>query len=254
MAAMAAAPCIPPPHKDRVETSASNIADVDSLLDSLLGGLAEMKTGLAERNKTNPSRIRRAEHRKQANDEADKQCRICMCEREDPIQLSCGHAFCSECARHWEASSPGDDAPCPVCRTPFSLPARDATDGGEWKPWQKTTNGVVMLEEILDPEYEPSEPEIIHYANWLGMRLPDEESLLWVCREALLAPLPPSWRPCRTATQEVFYFNVESGVSAWEHPSDEQYRRLYEREKERLEEQRRPKESAARGKGRRSGA
>lgn len=37
--------------------------------------------------------------------------------------------------------------------------------------------------------------ELLEYATWLGMNLPEESELLWVAREGLKAPLPEHWKP-----------------------------------------------------------
>ncbi|KAG7385501.1 hypothetical protein PHYPSEUDO_001451 [Phytophthora pseudosyringae] len=63
----------------------------------------------------------------------------------------------------------------------------------------------IVLEEEIDPNYEPTEKE---------------------------APLPENWKPCKTTdTEEIYYFNFASGQSTWDHPCDEFYRNLYEEHK-----------------------
>lgn len=42
----------------------------------------------------------------------------------------------------------------------------------------------VVLEEEIDPDYEPTDAEIDEYAQWLGMKA-DEKSLRWIAREGL---------------------------------------------------------------------
>ena len=46
---------------------------------------------------------------------------------------------------------------------------------------QATTDSVVLEEEI-DPNYVPSEAEIIEYAKWLGMDLEKDEDLMWISK------------------------------------------------------------------------
>jgi centrosomal protein CEP164 len=53
----------------------------------------------------------------------------------------------------------------------------------------------IVLEEEIDVNYEPTEEELLEYATWLGMNLPEESELLWVAREGLKAPLPEHWKP-----------------------------------------------------------
>lgn len=80
----------------------------------------------------------------------------------------------------------------------------------------------IVLEEEIDPNYEPTEKEVIEYATWLGMDLDNEKDLFWIAREGLKAPLPENWKPCKTTdTEEIYYFNFASGQSTWDHPCDE---------------------------------
>ena len=87
----------------------------------------------------------------------------------------------------------------------------------------------VILEE--DKDYEPTPEEIQEYAEWLGMKSPEDDDLRWIAREALKAPLPEHWKPCKTNDGEIYYFNFASGESVWDHPCDEYYKKLYEEEK-----------------------
>jgi centrosomal protein CEP164 len=92
--------------------------------------------------------------------------------------------------------------------------------------------GDSVLEEEIDPDYEPLDGEIKEYAEWLGMDLEMDSDLFWIAKEALKAPLPEAWKPCRTAdTEDIYYFNFSSGESTWNHPCDDIYRKLYEEEK-----------------------
>ena len=77
-----------------------------------------------------------------------------------------------------------------------------------------------LLEELIDPLYEPTAAEIGDYAAWLSYDTAVPGALA-LAAEGLKAPLPLHWRPCRMLdTQEVFYYNVATGVSSWEHPND----------------------------------
>ena len=92
----------------------------------------------------------------------------------------------------------------------------------------------VVLEEQIDPDYEPSEAEVREYAAWLGMDPEGEQELLYIAREGLRAPLPENWKPCRSPDGEIYYFNFSNGESVWDHPCDERYKEMYQTEKERL--------------------
>eukprot|EP00927_Polykrikos_kofoidii_P070251 TRINITY_DN66303_c0_g1_i1.p1 TRINITY_DN66303_c0_g1~~TRINITY_DN66303_c0_g1_i1.p1 ORF type:complete len:123 (-),score=32.84 TRINITY_DN66303_c0_g1_i1:30-398(-) len=95
---------------------------------------------------------------------------------------------------------------------------------------------VMVLDEVVDEHYEPSKDDVEEYAVWLGMELPEDNELLWIAREGLMAPLPKPWKPCQSAESEVFYFNFETGESQWDHPCDATYHLVYEGEKRRKQE------------------
>ncbi|KAL4173264.1 hypothetical protein KRP22_008417 [Phytophthora ramorum] len=121
----------------------------------------------------------------------------------------------------------------------------------------------IVLEEEIDPNYEPTEKEVLEYATWLGMDLEAERDLFWIAREGLKAPLPENWKPCKTTdTEEIYYFNFGTGQSTWDHPCDEFYRNLYEEHKKKQqtndvqetdEKKKKVKEDVAELLGRKSG-
>lgn len=88
-----------------------------------------------------------------------------------------------------------------------------------------------MLDEHVDPEYEPTRKEIDEYAEWLGMDLQKDQDLFWIARTGLKAPLPKPWKPCQSEDSEIFYFNSVTGESVWDHPCDDHYRKLYQEHK-----------------------
>jgi|UniRef100_A0A7S4GDX8 hypothetical protein len=92
---------------------------------------------------------------------------------------------------------------------------------------------------LEDDEYEPSEQEIVEYCEWLGMDPKTDKVLTWIAREALKAPLPENWKICYTEEREVYYFNVRTGESIWDHPMDAYYKALFRQEKVKLEKKRR---------------
>jgi chromosome segregation ATPase len=106
----------------------------------------------------------------------------------------------------------------------------------ESKSAQEVAADSIVLEEEIDPNYVPSEPEVVEYAKWLGMDLEKDTDLYWIAREGLMAPLPKDWKPCKTKdTEDVYYFNFTTGESTWDHPCDGYYKRLYEEEKKKKE-------------------
>ncbi|ORC85841.1 uncharacterized protein TM35_000321560 [Trypanosoma theileri] len=89
----------------------------------------------------------------------------------------------------------------------------------------------VVLENIPNDNYEPSEMELMEYGKWLGMELPADKPFLWIAREGLKAPLPEHWKACRSEKGELYYFNFKTGESSWDHPLDDQFRELLQSEK-----------------------
>ncbi|BFI37045.1 hypothetical protein MARPO_0010s0020 [Marchantia polymorpha] len=92
----------------------------------------------------------------------------------------------------------------------------------------------VVLEEEIEDNYQPTEEEIIEYAEWLGMELPRDKDLLWIAHGGLTKPLSTDWKPCRTEEDEIYYFNFETGESRWDHPCDEFHRNLLNAECQKL--------------------
>jgi len=106
-------------------------------------------------------------------------------------------------------------------------PSANNTSASSAKP-----SDSIILEEEIDPNYVPTEAEVVEYATWLGMDLEKDKDLFFIAREGLKAPLPENWKPCKTTdTDEIYYFNFATGESTWDHPCDEFYRTLYEKEK-----------------------
>lgn len=84
----------------------------------------------------------------------------------------------------------------------------------------------------------PTDQEVDEYAKWLGINMEEDKELLWIAREGLMAPLPKNWKPCKTKdTDDIYYFNFDTGESTWDHPCDGYYKRIYEEEKKKLETQ-----------------
>ena len=95
----------------------------------------------------------------------------------------------------------------------------------------------MVLDDAYNPNYEPTDTELKEYAEWLGMVFPEDEPLLWLAREGLKAPLPKEWKPCKTDSGEVYYFNFKTGDSIWDHPMDEHFKKKFQQEKDRLKKE-----------------
>ena len=74
----------------------------------------------------------------------------------------------------------------------------------------------------------PTQADVLDYAEWLGMLLPEENDLLWIASEGLMQPLPSDdWSVCRTTGGgELYYFHAATGESTWAHPADATTREL----------------------------
>ena len=82
------------------------------------------------------------------------------------------------------------------------------------------------------------------YATYLGLDPDQDKDLLWIAKEGLKAPLPGSWKACRTATGEIYYFNFDTGQSMWEHPCDQDYKQRISQAKAEKQQALREKQEA----------
>ncbi|XP_077990079.1 uncharacterized protein LOC144444512 isoform X2 [Glandiceps talaboti] len=91
----------------------------------------------------------------------------------------------------------------------------------------------LILEEDYDENYQPTEEEILEYAQVIGIDPVREPHLMWVAREGINAPLPNDWKPCQdqSGSGDIYYFNFASGESMWDHPCDEYYRNMVTEER-----------------------
>lgn len=80
---------------------------------------------------------------------------------------------------------------------------------------------------------KPSPAEIVEYARWIGMDPLADSHLLWICEEALAAPLPHGWSEHFDEDDEAYYHCISTGETTREHPLDEHYRQLYKSLKQR---------------------
>ncbi|KDO21313.1 hypothetical protein SPRG_13205 [Saprolegnia parasitica CBS 223.65] len=79
------------------------------------------------------------------------------------------------------------------------------------------------------PEYK----EALHeHARTLGLDPVQEAQYLWIVEEALTAPLPDDWEQGETDDGTIYYFNVNSEESIWEHPMDSHYKDMIAKKKE----------------------
>ncbi|CAG9326172.1 unnamed protein product [Blepharisma stoltei] len=89
-------------------------------------------------------------------------------------------------------------------------------------------SGSLILDEEIDEAYEPTQEEILDYAKWLGMKLPEDKDFLYIAKEGLKAPLPEPWKACQNKEGEIYFFNFQTGESVWDHPCDKYYKDLFQ--------------------------
>jgi len=102
---------------------------------------------------------------------------------------------------------------------------------------------------------------VLEHAVWLGMDLEVDKQYLWIAERSLVAPLPDGWKQLKTDSEgecvaillthsppslthslthptnptivsgHPYYYNDYTGESRWDHPSDDEYRSLFEKKK-----------------------
>ena len=86
----------------------------------------------------------------------------------------------------------------------------------------KTTN---RLKQVINILFTNEISEILEYAKYIGMDPNEDAEIFYIAKEALKAPLPSPWKPCRRrGVDELFYVNMETGETMFEHPCDEYYK------------------------------
>mmetsp|Transcript_3370 Transcript_3370/g.5651 ORF Transcript_3370/g.5651 Transcript_3370/m.5651 type:complete len:102 (+) Transcript_3370:243-548(+) len=70
--------------------------------------------------------------------------------------------------------------------------------------------GYEFMEEELDDNYNPTADEIEEYARFLGMEVDEDQDFFYIAKEGLKAPLPQSWKPCRSPGESLYYFNFQT--------------------------------------------
>ncbi|KAF0982534.1 hypothetical protein FDP41_011464 [Naegleria fowleri] len=85
-------------------------------------------------------------------------------------------------------------------------------------------------DDVLIEQEEPTEEDVLKYAEFLGIDPQLEPELLDIAREGIKAPLPEGWRPCQSDGQ-LYYFNFHTGESIWDHPLDAYYKQKVKEER-----------------------
>ena len=94
-----------------------------------------------------------------------------------------------------------------------------------------------------DDDGDPSALEIVQFARYLGMDPIEDCAFLWIAEQALVAPLPDDWSEHMDAEGNVYYYNVVTDASSWEHPMDQYYRNLFLKVKKEHDDKREKEEA-----------
>mmetsp|Transcript_33978 Transcript_33978/g.97742 ORF Transcript_33978/g.97742 Transcript_33978/m.97742 type:complete len:354 (-) Transcript_33978:14-1075(-) len=86
---------------------------------------------------------------------------------------------------------------------------------------------VARTKKARDKGLEPTKPELISYAKYLGIDPVIDGDLMWIADEALKAPLPCEWTEHHDSAERIFYYNVDTHDSSWTHPLEQLHRDTY---------------------------
>ena len=78
----------------------------------------------------------------------------------------------------------------------------------------------------------PTKDEVRDMAEYLGIDEVAEPELMWVARQAFVAPLGEDWRELEDDAGEVYFYNPETGESTYSHPLDATFKLLLRMERE----------------------
>lgn len=117
-------------------------------------------------------------------------------------------------------------------KTPTELPptnvsASSRTASGTGKN-QLTVNAFVAnTKRNKQKGLDPTKPELVAYAWYLGIDPVIDSDLMWITHEALNAPLPSEWTEHHDSSDRIFYYNVQTKISSWTHPLEKLHRDTY---------------------------
>jgi len=95
-------------------------------------------------------------------------------------------------------------------------------------PTNPTVNEfIARTKKCREKGLEPTKPELVAYAKYLGIDPVNHGDLMWISDEALKAPLPSEWTEHQDTADRVFYYNVHNHQSSWTHPMEQLHRDTY---------------------------
>ncbi len=79
-----------------------------------------------------------------------------------------------------------------------------------------------------------SREEVVDMARYLGIDVKKEQALLWIARQAVVAPLPSGWAEKEDDDGATFYECAEKGIISRRHPLDDTFKLLVSTERQKL--------------------
>mmetsp|Transcript_108906 Transcript_108906/g.216275 ORF Transcript_108906/g.216275 Transcript_108906/m.216275 type:complete len:383 (-) Transcript_108906:218-1366(-) len=108
-----------------------------------------------------------------------------------------------------------------------SSPSASGTNEGGKRTNLTVNEFVARTKKCREQGLEPTKPELITYAKYLGIDPVNDGDLMWISDEALKAPLPSEWTEHHDSADRVFYYNVHNQQSSWTHPLEQLHRDTY---------------------------
>lgn len=87
----------------------------------------------------------------------------------------------------------------------------------------------LTLMELMDPIERAA--DVKEMAEYMGVDIEKEMHLVWIAKLAVIESIPEGWEETTAADGRVLYLNQKDGSSTEEHPLDEYFRDLLERER-----------------------
>ncbi|KAL4510125.1 hypothetical protein ABPG72_010318 [Tetrahymena utriculariae] len=95
------------------------------------------------------------------------------------------------------------------------------------REYELAQQGIHLVEQ--EPDYEPTDEEILAYAEFLGMNLEEDQEFFEIAREGLIAPLPEGWCFAQVDGEDATYFYCRQTEEIFEeNPNDELFRQKFQ--------------------------
>ena len=81
-----------------------------------------------------------------------------------------------------------------------------------------------------DYKYDQKNEDIYKFAQYLNINLDKYPYCLKYVIEAIISPLPKTWKEYTDDDNNTYYYNKNLDYSTWEHPTDQFYKNLIKNE------------------------